>query len=113
MALLELYKQEELSFKEEFDHIIILLDRKSPRDAKLYFRVSADIKLGKEEVQDLTKHFEQVKAIQEEIFDSMKIYYAEDSIQTINKKMAISHAEFTPQNDGKINKILIFYEIEE
>ena len=113
MALLELYKQNELAFQEEFDHVIILLDRKSPRDEKLYFSVSADIKLSKEEVQqNLVNHFERVKELQDGNFDFMKIYYAKDSIQSIDKKMAVSHAEFTPQSDGGFNKILVFNEIE-
>ena len=114
MVLLELYKQNEKVFQEAFEHVVILLDRKSPSDEKLYFRVSADIKISKEEAQqNLINHFEKVKELQSEKFDSMKIHYAKDSIQTIDKKMAVSHAEFMPQTEGGFNKILVFYEIEE
>lgn len=114
MPNLKLYQQDNVIYSEDFDSVIVALDRKSPRASKLSFRINAEGKLIVNETKNLEFYCNLAKNLQNIIFDYVVIDYGNNFVETINKKLILTLMEFRSADiENAFNQFLMIEESEE
>ena len=114
MPNLKLYCKDNVIYSDDFDSVIVALDRKSPNASKLSFRINGEKNLIVNETENLEFYCNSAQNLQNIIFDSAIIDYGNNFIQTINKKLILTLMEFKVANgENAFNQFLMLEEIEE